>query len=94
MATSTTTKLTSTCFQSRYYNPELGRFINADKYATTGQGFIGSNMFAYCNNNPIIYSDTTGEIPFLAVIGLVGLAIGSLVVQVMEKFQRQALLIL
>ncbi len=33
--------------QSRYYNPEIGRFLNADANAATGQGQIGCNMFAY-----------------------------------------------
>ena len=40
---------------SRYYNPVWGRFINADGYASTGQGFTGYNMFAYCNGNPLRY---------------------------------------
>ena len=47
--------------QSRYYDPANRRFINADSYASTGQGFIGTNMFAYCNNNPVIYMDNTGK---------------------------------
>ena len=47
--------------QSRYYDPELGRFINADAYASTGQGILGNNMFAYCLNNPIRYEDTQGS---------------------------------
>ena len=46
--------------QSRYYNPEIGRFLNADAYTTTGQGFIGNNMFAYCLNNPVICADYGG----------------------------------
>ena len=46
--------------QSRYYNPEIGRFINADGYTSTGQGFTGNNMFAYCGNNPILFSDYGG----------------------------------
>ena len=46
--------------QSRYYDPQIGRFINADAYASTGQGIIGNNMFAYCSNNPIKYTDTAG----------------------------------
>ena len=46
--------------QSRYYNPEMGRFINADGFASTGQDIIGNNMFAYCGNNPISYSDYSG----------------------------------
>ena len=47
--------------QSRYYDPTVRRFINADSYASTGQGFVGTNMFTYCNNNPVIYADTTGH---------------------------------
>ena len=46
--------------QSRYYDPEICRFINADSYASTGQGFIGYNMFAYCGNNPIVFLDCRG----------------------------------
>ena len=48
--------------QSRYYDPEIGRFINADILASTGQGILGCNMFAYCTNNPVSYSDPTGAI--------------------------------
>ena len=48
--------------QSRYYDPEIGRFIIADVYAATGQGLIGNNMFVYCLNNPIIYVDNCGNI--------------------------------
>ena len=46
--------------QSRYYNPEVGRFLNADGLISTGQGFVGNNMFAYCGNNPIMFIDPTG----------------------------------
>jgi hypothetical protein len=38
----------------------MGRFINADAYASTGQGILGNNMFAYCLNNPIRYVDKSG----------------------------------
>ena len=47
--------------QSRYYDPEIARFINADDFASTGQGILGNNMFAYCGNNPIIRVDSSGE---------------------------------
>ena len=47
--------------QSRYYDPVVSRFINADKYASTGDGLVGYNMFAYCSNNPVNYSDPSGE---------------------------------
>ena len=46
--------------QSRYYNPAIGRFLNADSYASTGQGILGNNMFAYCGNNPINRVDYAG----------------------------------
>ena len=45
---------------SRYYNPTWGRFINADGYASTGQGFDGHNMFAYCGNEPVNRYDVGG----------------------------------
>ena len=53
---------------SRYYNPSWGRFLNADGYVSTGSGLLGYNMFAYCNNNPVMYVDPDGEFPWLVVI--------------------------
>ena len=47
--------------QSRYYDPQVGRFINADGYISTGTGIMGHNMFAYCGNNPINRVDYTGH---------------------------------
>ena len=47
--------------QSRYYDPAISRFINADSYGSTGQAFLGTNMFAYCRNCPIRFLDSTGE---------------------------------
>lgn len=48
--------------QSRYYDPTIARFINADGYLSTGAtGLLSHNMFAYCENNPIMCSDPTGE---------------------------------
>ena len=49
--------------KSRYYDPETCRFINADGYVSTGQGILGYNMYAYCNNNPVMYSDPSGMVP-------------------------------
>ena len=46
--------------QSRYYDPAVGRFLNADSYASTGQDIIGYNMFAYCGNSPIMFIDNSG----------------------------------
>ena len=60
--------------QTRYYNPTIGRFISADKFASTGQGVLGCNMFAYCNNNPVVLSDEKGELGVIAT-GLIGAGI-------------------
>ena len=47
--------------QTRYYDAAIGRFINADGYTSTGQGFLGNNMYAYCLNNPISFADYDGK---------------------------------
>ena len=65
--------------QSRYYDPEIGRFINADSYASTdATGLLSTNMFAYCENDPVNRSDPTGEVApiLIAMAGgaMVGLA--------------------
>ena len=49
--------------QSRYYDSNTCRFINADESSmlelTKGQA-VGHNLFAYCYNNPMINEDPTG----------------------------------
>ena len=46
--------------QSRYYDPVVGRFINADS-SIHSSSLVGMNVFAYCGNSPINYVDPTGE---------------------------------
>ncbi|HEY8364535.1 MAG TPA: RHS repeat-associated core domain-containing protein, partial [Haloplasmataceae bacterium] len=52
--------------QSRYYNPEIGRFINADDSsilsATQGE-ILSHNLYAYCGNNPVMMVDPSGFAP-------------------------------
>ncbi len=74
--------------QSRYYNPEIGRFLNADNYPSTGQGLTGNNMFAYCGNNPVSRKDDGGEfwnIVIGAAVGGVVSGLISLATQVIEN---------
>ena len=46
--------------QSRYYNPEVCRFLSADSQIDRNAGIIGYNLYAYCANNPIIFQDDSG----------------------------------
>jgi hypothetical protein len=49
--------------KSRYYNPDWGRFINADAIAGSIGELLGHNIFAYCKNNPINMKDDNGFRP-------------------------------
>ena len=66
--------------QTRYYDPTICRFINADNYELVSQLASSKelNMYAYCRNNPIMYTDETGEGFLLAAI-IVGAIIGAVV---------------
>ena len=49
---------------SRYYDPETGRFVNADAIATS-DNLLGANLYAYCYNNPVNLCDPDGYNPLL-----------------------------
>ena len=64
--------------QSRYYDPAICRFINADTFATTdANGFLSANMFAYCENNPIMLVDQDGGVPVIIAGALIGGLVGA-----------------
>ena len=72
--------------QSRYYDPENHRFINADTYASTDSGnSIASNMFAYCGNNPIIRSDDDGQFWHIIVGAVIGATVGAISAAIQGK---------
>ena len=48
---------------SRYYDPEVKRFINADCLFVAGDELTGANMYAYCNGNPVMFRDPSGMGP-------------------------------
>lgn len=52
--------------QSRYYDPDLCRFISADDFEnlSTNKKQL-TNTYLYCFNNPIMYIDYNGEYPQL-----------------------------
>ena len=52
--------------QGRYYNPSIGRFINADDttYLGAGDSLVSYNLFVYCHNSPIMFIDPDGKAPW------------------------------
>ena len=48
--------------QSRYYDPTTCRFINGDCQLNLDSA-NGFNVFAYCNGNPVFYTDNSGTRP-------------------------------
>ena len=64
--------------QTRYYNPGIGRFINADdlKILEIEQdNLLGDNLFVYCLNNPMKHEDPDGEMAaVVATLAAVGAA--------------------
>ncbi len=73
------TELEMYYLQSRYYDPSIGRFINADNQLSTGSDMTGMNLFAYCLNNPVNMTDTTGEMPFFLVTAAIGAVAGAII---------------
>ena len=47
--------------QSRYYNPDWGRFVNADALGGVVGELLSHNVFAYCNNNSSNRVDSDGH---------------------------------
>ena len=64
--------------QSRYYNPEWGRFINTDDIAFLGASgtLLSNNLFAYCENNSVNKSDFSGYLSTAAVASSFALSYG------------------
>ena len=62
--------------QMRYYDSQMGRFLNADSVENLEPEQInGLNLYAYCGNNPVCNIDPDGT-DFWAVIGVILKAIG------------------
>lgn len=64
---------------SRYYDPETGRFVNADDVEFVGGSPIiltDRNLYAYCENNPIHKKDGQGQFAHILLTGAVSAAFG------------------
>ena len=55
-------KETATVYlRARNYNPSIGRFISRDSYPGKNEDPLSLNLYTYCENNPIYYSDPSGH---------------------------------
>ena len=62
------------CLGSRYYDPEVGRFVNADDtdvIFAKPQELYSKNLYVYCDNNPVIREDIQGYFPIPCIVGAV-----------------------
>ncbi|WP_100303411.1 RHS repeat-associated core domain-containing protein [Lacrimispora celerecrescens] len=73
--------------RARYYRTVTGRFKSEDTLRCVINQLpnkqevsdpLSLNLYTYCHNNPVRYTDPTGHLPFLIVAGLVGLAAGAI----------------
>ena len=61
--------------QTRYYDPQTGRFLNIDGLEYLDPETVGGlNLYAYCNCNPVMYVDPDGTTWWKWVIGAVAVA--------------------
>ena len=57
--------------RSRYYDPQVGRFLNMDNIGVLPFESLmphGANLFMYCYNNPVMFSDPSGNGPTIGFI--------------------------
>lgn len=59
--------------QSRYYDSFTGRFLNADEIISDSN-ILGTNLFAYCNNNAVNMVDPEGNDGTIIIMGIYFLA--------------------
>ena len=65
--------------KTRYYDPEIGRFITIDDISYLDPDSInGLNLYAYCGSNPIKYCDPNGTV-FITTAIIVGLIAGAII---------------
>ena len=66
--------------QTRYYDPETGRFLNLDSLDYADPETInGLNLYAYCGNNPVMNTDPEGHFWFTFLTTIIGAVVGAVV---------------
>ncbi|MBQ1305586.1 MAG: RHS repeat-associated core domain-containing protein, partial [Erysipelotrichales bacterium] len=65
---------------SRYYDPEVGRFISPDSVSYLGADgtILGYDLYTYCDNDPVNHRDSEGNLWNFVIGGLVGGIVGGI----------------
>ena len=69
--------------KTRYYDPEIGRFMTIDDISYLDPEAInGLNLYAYCFNNPVMMTDENGCLPnwakwLIGAVVIIGLGIAT-----------------
>lgn len=75
--------------QTRYYDPETGRFITIDGIEYLDPETInGLNLYAYCGNNPVMYTDPTGTFLIGLLLAIGGIIVGGLITGTVAAVNR------
>jgi RHS repeat-associated protein len=61
--------------RSRYYDPEIGRFISRDPFTGFDTNPQSLNRYTYVHNNPVRYADPSGRVAWYAAPAVVGAAV-------------------
>ncbi len=73
----------------RVYDPVIARFLSPDNYVQSTTSSQGFDRYGYCANNPLIYTDPSGNIHSpLGLFMLVGFSIGNLIDQEPHPFDK------
>ena len=62
--------------QTRYYDPKVRRFLNADDASVLTKDpeqLTEKNLYAYCDDNPVMYRDDAGMFVFSVGLGVLGM---------------------
>lgn len=62
----------------RLYDPVIARFLSPDPYVANNTFTQDFNRYSYCRNNPLLYTDPSGELFVIDDI-LIGAAVGCIV---------------
>ena len=79
---------------SRYYDPEIGRFISPDTtdlLTATPMGLTDKNLYAYCDNNPVIRVDDGGDFWHIVVGAVAGALISGVVKAASNVIERKSI---